>query len=42
MSDIFCKDVLDHSPVGYAYYRVLCDEDAKPYNYEYETKEKSS
>jgi len=34
MSERFYKDVLDHSPIGYAYYRVLCDEDCMPYDYE--------
>lgn len=35
MSDIFCKDILNHSPVGYAYYSVLCGEDGLPYDYEF-------
>jgi len=35
MIDNFHKFVLDQSPVGYAFYRVICDQDSMPCDYEF-------
>ncbi len=35
MKDSFHKSVIDHSPVGYAYHKIICDEAGKPCDYKY-------
>lgn len=35
MEDSFYKSVVEHSPVGYAYHKIVCDEAGNPYDYEY-------
>lgn len=31
----FYKQIIDSSPIGYAYHKILCDERVLPYDYEY-------
>lgn len=35
MKDSFYQSVVEHSPVGYAYHKIVCDEAGKPCDYEY-------
>ncbi len=35
MDDTYYKSVVEHSPVGYAYHKIICDEAGKPCDYEF-------
>jgi hypothetical protein len=35
MKDSFYKSVVEHSPVGFAYHKIVCDEAGKPCDYEF-------
>ena len=35
MNDSFYKSVVEHSPVGYAYHKIICDEAGNPCDYEF-------
>jgi len=35
MQNIFYKQIIENSPIGYAYHKILCDENGKPCDYEY-------
>ena len=35
MDNIFYKKLLETSPIGYAYQRIICDDDGTPYDYEF-------
>jgi len=35
MNDNFYKQVMEESPTGYAYYKIICDEGGIPYDYEF-------
>ncbi|HEX9026847.1 MAG TPA: PAS domain S-box protein [Clostridium sp.] len=35
MRDDFYKSIINESPTGYAYYKIICDEEDIPYDYEF-------
>lgn len=35
MNDIFYKQLIEESPTGYAYHKIICDEDGIPCDYEF-------
>nr|WP_320024618.1 PocR ligand-binding domain-containing protein [uncultured Acetobacterium sp.] len=35
MNDSFYKSVVEHSPVGYAYHKIICDQAGNPCDYEF-------
>jgi len=35
VDNIFYKKLLETSPIGYAYQRIICDDDGTPYDYEF-------
>lgn len=35
MKDSFYKSVVEHSPAGYAYHKIICDENGDPCDYEF-------
>ena len=35
MNDTFYKSIIEDSPMGYAYHKIICDEKGKPCDYEF-------
>ena len=35
MNDHYYKQLMEDSPIGYAYHRIICDKEAIPYEYEF-------